>query len=101
MGLSGEEYDRQNPQYTPNKDRRMKEWREKKKKKQEEKGKEIARDMASREAEREERNELSSLPNPDYVYDPTLAPPSPFSRREHFEKGHSPEHENTEKPTEE
>lgn len=36
MGMSGEEYDRSNSEYQPNKDKRMAEWRAKKKKEKEE-----------------------------------------------------------------
>ena len=65
MGLSGEQYDRFNPDYTPNKDRRMAEWRAKKAKQKKDSDEahkkrlgDIASEIARKEAEKEERREL-------------------------------------------
>lgn len=57
--MSGREYDEYAGDYTPNKDRRIKEWREKKAAKKKEDSEAIARRAASSESAKEERRELA------------------------------------------
>ena len=80
---SGEEYDRANPEYTPNKDRKMKEWRDKKAKEKK------AQDLIDTESaiDAQQRNLAR--------YDPELAKyireqDEIVSRKKHFDSGHTP-----------
>lgn len=109
MGLSGKDYDRFNPDYTPNKDRRMAEWREKKKKQKKDSDEahrkrlgEIASDIARKEAEKEERRELKGpVQSTPITSQPSVAPSAPVppgakfvkprrSRRQQFARDHWP-----------
>ena len=108
MGMSGKDYDRAYPDYTPNKDKRMAEWRAKKaaerKKSDEERRKglaERASEDTRKQAEKEERRELSGTvqPTPISTEPSTIPEKQPAggvlkrprrTRRQHFDTGHQP-----------
>lgn len=109
MGLSGEQYDRVNHGYTPNKDRRMAEWRAKKSKQKKDSDEarkkrlgDIASEIARKEAEKEERRELKGPVQPTPLtsqspltsstpMSPSETPVKPrSSRRKQFTRDHWP-----------
>lgn len=62
MGISGEEYDRfAGPDFTPNKDRRMAEWRKKKEAERQEDLEKRGKEEAARAAEAEDKPEVTNV----------------------------------------
>lgn len=101
----GRDSDRDVPEYTPNKDRRMAEWRAKKDAEQKKADEERRKGLAERadedtrqQAEKEEGLELSGpvQPTPISTEPSTIPAEQPAggilkkSRRKHFDKGHQP-----------
>lgn len=100
MGLTGKEYDERNPEFTPNKDRRIKEWREKKAAESKSAAEASASEAVKKEAEKEERKELDGpvTPTPlsssdstllDAINNGTPGAPAvrPRRRKAHFDSG--------------
>lgn len=103
MGINGEQYDKfSGPEFTPNKDRRMAEWRKKKESERKADLEKKGQEEAQRSAEAEDKPEVTSITNqPISSEDTTLInainngiPGSeikkPRSRRKHFDTGHQP-----------
>ena len=87
--MSGEEYDRQYPQYQPNKDRRMAEWRAKKDKEREEQDRQGAADAAREERRRygtdaERREDEAEAPKEETTSTPAKSPSRRKPRRKAF-----------------
>jgi hypothetical protein len=103
MGISGEQYDKfSGPEYTPNKDRRMAEWRKKKESERTADLEKKGQEEAKRSAEAEDKPEIKSVTtDPISSDDGTLlnainnsVPGAELkktrSRRKHFNTGHQP-----------
>lgn len=91
MGMSGEEYDRQYPDYTPNKDRRMAEWRAKKAKEREEQDRQGAADAAREERRRygtdaERREDEATAKEKETPSAPAKSPSRRKPRRKAFDQ---------------
>lgn len=103
MGISGEQYDKfSGPEYTPNKDRRMAEWRKKKESERTADLEKKGQEEAKRSSEAEEKPEITSITNQPISSEDTTTidainnfiPGAEIrktrSRRKHFNTGHQP-----------
>lgn len=103
MGMSGEEYDRYAGDYSPNKDRKLNEWRARREEERKKKMEDEARRDSLDEAEREEAKEMKGPAKPvtpmkgypiiDSINNGVMGAPAvkpKRDRRKHFDTGHQP-----------
>lgn len=104
MGISGEQYDKfSGPEFTPNKDRRMAEWRKKKESERKADLEKKGQEEATRSAEAEDKPEIKEVANVPITQDSDNSilnainngvsgetVKKPRSRRKHFDTGHQP-----------
>lgn len=101
--MSGKDYDRANPDYTPNKDRRMAEWRAKKDAERKADLEARGKAEAERSAEAEDKPEIKEVKNVEITQDEDNAILNAIKngkggetfkktrqRRKHFDSGHQP-----------